>query len=423
MASSLDLDQVLYARAGWRKAILIPLWAFQVTVLLGLMGVFAYRLAETFEHYEEHDKLGEMPIVEVVYVASSCPRCSTERVLTQILTLYSWEATNVGFNLIALLLNILEIARKATERLTPFMMVCTHVIKLTLAFAVLALDIVAYLQRIDGHYSTIGLSLDCGLLYLPLLPLPHLYHPPSTIPQITNPPPSSSAATLTTFIYSIITYRRLLKYDDYDLTANPQARGGGDGLELGHHTTTRGFSDSHQTTGITTTRTTELHYSDYPSQTQHLGLGAFPAASTTAASTTSTATFATAHATPTPSPSGSVLKREVDRAIGAEFGWGSPVVPPPLSTPTQGQGQGGSVVNRAGSVVVGGGRVGVPVVVGGGPAAGELQRQHSWVTERGVVTADGGEEDDGVVMGGVGLGVSGQGGRGEEDEHALLPRK
>jgi hypothetical protein len=70
MASSLDLDQVLYARAGWRKVILIPAWIFQVTVLLGLMGVFAYRLAETFEHYEEHDKLGEMPIVEVVYVAS-----------------------------------------------------------------------------------------------------------------------------------------------------------------------------------------------------------------------------------------------------------------------------------------------------------------------------------------------------------------
>jgi hypothetical protein len=64
--SSLDLDQVLYERARWRKAILIPLWAFQVAVLLCLMGIFAYRLAETFEHYEELDKLGEVPIVEVV---------------------------------------------------------------------------------------------------------------------------------------------------------------------------------------------------------------------------------------------------------------------------------------------------------------------------------------------------------------------
>ena len=82
---------------------------------------------------------------------------------------HSWEATNVGFNLIALILNILEIARKATERLTPFMMVCTHVIKLTLAFAVLALDIVAYLRQMDGPYSTVGLSLDCGLLCVPSL--------------------------------------------------------------------------------------------------------------------------------------------------------------------------------------------------------------------------------------------------------------
>lgn len=64
--SSVDLDQVLYARAGWRKTILIPLWIFQVAVLLCLMGIFAYRLAETFEHYEEMNKLGEVPIVEVV---------------------------------------------------------------------------------------------------------------------------------------------------------------------------------------------------------------------------------------------------------------------------------------------------------------------------------------------------------------------
>jgi hypothetical protein len=141
MSSSIDLDQVLYARARWQKRILIPLWTFQMAVLLCLMGIFAYRLAETFEHYEEHNKLGEMPIVEVV-----------------------WEATNVGFNVIALILTILEVARKATERLTPFMMVCTQVVKLTLGFAVLALDIVAYLQGMDGHYSTIGLSLDCGLL-------------------------------------------------------------------------------------------------------------------------------------------------------------------------------------------------------------------------------------------------------------------
>ncbi len=63
---SLDLDQVLYARAAWRKAILVPLWTIQMAILLCLMGVFAYRLAETFEHYEEHNKMGNVPLVEVV---------------------------------------------------------------------------------------------------------------------------------------------------------------------------------------------------------------------------------------------------------------------------------------------------------------------------------------------------------------------
>ncbi|KAK4131452.1 hypothetical protein BT67DRAFT_387929, partial [Trichocladium antarcticum] len=137
----LDLDQVLYARAGWRKALLVPLWVFQIAVLLCLMGIFAYRLAETFEHSAEHDQAGNLAIVEVV-----------------------WEATNVGFNLAALILNILEIARHATERLTPFLMICTHAIKLALALAVLALDVVAYTRRLDGHYPTIGLALDSGLV-------------------------------------------------------------------------------------------------------------------------------------------------------------------------------------------------------------------------------------------------------------------
>lgn len=89
----------------------------------------------------------------------------------------SWEGTNVLFNLVALILTILEIARKATERLTPFFMVCSQVIKLTLALAVLALDIVAYLRRMDGHYSTIGLSLDCGLLCVSLNDKPQLTDP------------------------------------------------------------------------------------------------------------------------------------------------------------------------------------------------------------------------------------------------------
>lgn len=62
------LDQVLYARAGWRKRVLVPLWTFQIFVLLSLMGIFAYRLVDTFDHYDEHEQTGRVPIVEVVYV-------------------------------------------------------------------------------------------------------------------------------------------------------------------------------------------------------------------------------------------------------------------------------------------------------------------------------------------------------------------
>jgi len=68
-SAAIDLDQVLYARARWRKTILIPLWTFQMLVLLCLMGLFAYRLAETFDNWEQEIAEGKVPVVEVVYVS------------------------------------------------------------------------------------------------------------------------------------------------------------------------------------------------------------------------------------------------------------------------------------------------------------------------------------------------------------------
>ncbi|KAK4242878.1 hypothetical protein C8A03DRAFT_10957 [Achaetomium macrosporum] len=331
--SLIDLDQVLYARARWRKRILIPLWTFQMAVLLCLMGIFAYRLAETFEHYEEHDKLGEMPVVEVV-----------------------WEATNVGFNVIALILTILEIARKATERLTPFMMVCTQVVKLTLAFAVLALDIVAYLRRMDGHYSTIGLSLDCD---------------PANA--------DFSAANLAALIYALITYRRLLKYEEYHLTANAKAQGyvPHDSVELSYNSQHKAYPRTVQTDARWSKRWSE-YSSGYPPQTE------IP---------------------PSQPASGAEFKKVVDRAIDQELGYD----PNP--------------VNRSGSVVVASGKVAVHHGMMAVPAP-ELQRQRSWVTERGVIAevteaeAEG-EEDEGTVLGG---GRHSQGGHVEDREALLSPQ-
>ncbi|KAK3384949.1 hypothetical protein B0H63DRAFT_174396 [Podospora didyma] len=237
--STVDLDQILFSRAGWRLKFLIPLWMFQIAVLLCLMGIFAYRLAETFEHYEEHDKMGQLPIVEVV-----------------------WEGTNVGFNLVSLVLNIMEISKQATERLTPFFMLATHAIKLTLAFAILGLDVVVYIQHTDAHYSIIALALDCGLL----------------------------AATLATFMYALKTFRRLLKYEDYHMTVNSKPRVGNDGgLELGHYQTTSYFGEAN---------TTQL---DPPPPPMNISNGS-----------------------EYPSQTAGFSKSEIDQAIGAEFGWSSP---------------------------------------------------------------------------------------------------
>lgn len=62
----LHRNQAQFDRAGWRLAILVPFWIAQVSLLLGTMGIFSYRLAETMQHFQENDKKGKFPLVEVV---------------------------------------------------------------------------------------------------------------------------------------------------------------------------------------------------------------------------------------------------------------------------------------------------------------------------------------------------------------------
>ncbi|KAK3689822.1 hypothetical protein B0T22DRAFT_180080 [Podospora appendiculata] len=264
--STVNVDQVLYSRAGWRLRFLVPCWTFQLAVVLCLMGIFAYRLVETFEHYDESKKNGD-PMVEVI-----------------------WESTNVGFSLISLMLTIIEISKAATESLTPFMMLCSHVIKLTLAFAILGLDVTVYLKSLDGQYSIVALALDCGLL----------------------------AVTIATFIYSLKTFRRLLKYEDYAMTTDTKPYGRGDDVEMGK----RSSALRHQST-------------EYPSTT-------------------------------------AVLKTEIDKRIGAEFGWSS------------------SAAETDGSVVVGAGVVHAGKV----KMASDLPRKQSWATETGTYDPMDGDDDD-----------------------------
>ncbi|CAK7230404.1 hypothetical protein SBRCBS47491_007574 [Sporothrix bragantina] len=177
-------NQAQFVRARWRRTVLFPVWSFQVIVLLGILGIFSYRLAETAEHFDENHKAGKTPTVELV-----------------------WEVTNVGFGVLCLVLTIMEASRLLAETLTPYFLLAAHVIKMTCAAAMLALDIVVYINRSEGNWSTVGLALDVALL----------------------------AAMVALFVYAIVTFRRQQgTYDDFHFhhpASNTKAFGYGSGYD------------------------------------------------------------------------------------------------------------------------------------------------------------------------------------------------
>lgn len=59
-------DQARFERAGWRLNFLIASWTAQIAMLLGLMGIFSYRLSTTIRDWEEKDKAGSLPMVELM---------------------------------------------------------------------------------------------------------------------------------------------------------------------------------------------------------------------------------------------------------------------------------------------------------------------------------------------------------------------
>ncbi|ORY58767.1 uncharacterized protein BCR38DRAFT_376712 [Pseudomassariella vexata] len=162
-------DQAHFGRAKWRKRVLLPCWIIQVALLLSLMGIFSYRLSNTISGFEAEKVRGAVPMVEFV-----------------------WECFNIGFALISFIINLIQISKFIAEALTPFAMMFGNIISLVLSLAVLALDVVVYIQRADRHYSIVALAMDCALLLFTIIPT----------------------------IYGAIVYRRLLKYDDYHLPHN-----------------------------------------------------------------------------------------------------------------------------------------------------------------------------------------------------------
>lgn len=153
---------------------LLPCWIAQIGLLLGMMGLFSYRLSITAKTWKEEEDKGNIPMVEFV-----------------------WEAVNVSFSFISLVITFVSIAKFIAEVLTPLPLLFGNIMNLVLASAVLALDVVVYVQYADRQYSLIGLIMDCALMFFTLIP---------------------------TF-YSVIIYRRLLSYDDYHIPGNVKPYG------------------------------------------------------------------------------------------------------------------------------------------------------------------------------------------------------
>jgi hypothetical protein len=59
-------DQARFERAGWKLKFLIASWTAQIAMLLGLIGIFSYRLSYTVRDWEAKDKAGSLPMVELV---------------------------------------------------------------------------------------------------------------------------------------------------------------------------------------------------------------------------------------------------------------------------------------------------------------------------------------------------------------------
>ncbi|KAI0848767.1 hypothetical protein F5Y00DRAFT_262235 [Daldinia vernicosa] len=162
-------DNAQFDRAKWRKRILLPCWAVQILILLGMMGLFSYRLSRTLKTWRDQQAQNDDPTVEFV-----------------------WETVNVSFSFISLVIVFVSIAKFIAEVLTPLPLLFGNIINLALTSAVLALDVVVYVKYADRRYSLIGLVMDCILMFFTIIP---------------------------TF-YSVIIYRRLLSYDDYHIPGN-----------------------------------------------------------------------------------------------------------------------------------------------------------------------------------------------------------
>ncbi|KAG8409792.1 hypothetical protein J3458_018874 [Metarhizium acridum] len=105
---------------------------------------------------------------------------------------------------------LIEIVKYMSEALTPWTVLFTHVVKLTCASAILALDVVVYAQEKE-YQSLVGIGLDVALFI----------------------------TAITLAIYAILTYRRLSAFDDYVRPVNVKGYGFNDGEDADFSYTSR----------------------------------------------------------------------------------------------------------------------------------------------------------------------------------------
>ncbi|KAI1333452.1 hypothetical protein F5Y15DRAFT_410357 [Xylariaceae sp. FL0016] len=281
-------DNAQFSRARWRKTILLPCWITQVVLLLGLMGLFSYRLAHTVNTWKDAEDAGDMPAIEVV-----------------------WEAVNISFSLISLVITLVSIARFIAEAMTPLPLLFGCILNLVLSGAVLALDIVVYIQRADKKYSLVGLGLDCVLMAFTIIPL----------------------------VYAVVVYRRLLAYDDYHLPGNHRPYGYGGNEEVAEDLA---FDSTYDSAYLQPTTPYDPTNPSTAAATRPRSLSGPRRISLTFSRGTSPSPIPSPPAQPRSRPgsydhrrdtsfddyvsrrrsSSTVLHDDVKRALGAEFGWG-----------------------------------------------------------------------------------------------------
>jgi hypothetical protein len=262
-----------------------------------------------------------------------------------------------------------------SETLTPWTMLFSNVVKMVCALAILALDIVVYVQRTDGHYSLIGLGLDGAFMYVnrPSYSVSKARRRRGLEKQHTNKSiHMHRIAVVTIAAYSIRTHRRLSAFDEYQFPANAKPYG---------------FTD--EADGRTSYGSQLALKPNAEPEARRLSAGSFHSVRSQKEPSVEMNRLSRSpsyynHERDTQfddymaSRASLNLKEDVERALSAEFGWGS-------TSPPEGD---RDALERSGSIVLGSGVVQTAKVR---PTGESMARAVSWETAHVLVAVP---EDD-----------------------------